>query len=152
MLSKPFRGMTRSRLLILLVLLLALEAAGGAGLYLNNRPAAAGTVAIVPTATPVGAVPLYVTAMPSLLIAGKPAAFASRLPGLANKPVTYQIVYSDGKHQTVHTICDVSGYSSGNFTLRFAPEKRRETIIVRVLDGKKLLISTDFDVLLPAKA
>jgi len=150
MLSKPFRGMTRSRLLILLVLLLALEGAGGAGLYRNNHPAAAGSVTAA-SPTPATSAPLYVTAMPSLLIARKLASFASRLPDLANKTVTYQVKYSDGKTQTAQAVCDVSGYSSTSFTLRYAPVLRRETITVRVLSGKQVRISTVFSVLLPAK-
>lgn len=150
-LSKPFLGMTRARLLVLLVLLLALEGAGAVVLYLNNRSAAASSTG--PAATPPAAqsTSYSVAAMPRRLIAQHPASFASRLPELANKTVTYQVRYSDGKMQTAQAVCDVSGYSSSSFTLRYAPVRQREIITVIVLDGKQTRISRAFSVLLPAK-
>src|ERR1035437_2738889 len=106
MLAKPFRAIPRGSLFLLLVLLIVLECAGGAGLYLSNRTASAAPVKPPPHPTPVakptegytGPPVLTVQNFPRTVLAGHTETFSVRLKGLPNVLIKYTISYPDG-HQ-----------------------------------------------------
>lgn len=142
--------MPRMRLVILLLVLLALEAAGGAGLYANNRPAAASPAA--PTTAPATAQHLgAVTASPALLLAGRRAVFTSQIDGLKSSAVLYRLQYANGSQQVGGTTTDVAGFSSHSFILKYLARRGTEQVTVTVLSHGAPVAATRFDVLLPVR-
>jgi len=140
MLSQPFSGLSRGALRVVLVVLVVLECAAAAGLYLGNRPVSANSGSAA-TATPVqgaadaviphptaynGPPILTVQNFPRTVIAGHYETFSVRLRGLPNVLLTYKIGYPDGSTDAVKVLTDSTGYSKHAFLIRFelAPGQR----------------------------
>jgi hypothetical protein len=154
MLAKPFRPIPRGGLIILLVLLVALECAGGAGLYFSNRTASAAPLVPVhptpipkPTAGYQGPPVLTVQNFPRTVLAGHTETFSVRLKGLPNVLIKYTISYPDGHHEGVDVLTDGTGYSKHSFKIKIKLKPgERQTIGIGVSYGNKLQASTRFAV------
>ncbi len=152
MLAKPFRAIPRAGLILLLVALVALECAGGAGLYFNNRTAtAAPVVQPTPVAKPTvgyqGPPVLTVQNFPRTVLAGHTETFSVRLKGLPNVLIKYTISYPDGHQEGVDVLTDGTGYSKHSFKIKIKLKPgERQTIGIGVSYGNKLQASTRFAV------
>jgi hypothetical protein len=154
MLAKPFRALPRGGLIILLIVLLALECAGGAGLYFSNRTASAAPVIPVhptPVAKPTvgysGPPVLTVQNFPRTVLAGHTETFSVRLKGLPNVLIKYTISYPDGHQEGVDVLTDGTGYSKHSFKIKIKLKPgERQTIGIGVSYGNKLQASTRFAV------
>jgi hypothetical protein len=154
MLAKPFRALPRGGLIILLIVLLALECAGGAGLSFRNRTANAGPVVPVhptPVAKPTigysGPPVLTVQNFPRTVLAGHTETFSVRLKGLPNVLIKYTISYPDGHQEGVDVLTDGTGYSKHSFKIKIKLKPgERQTIGIGVSYGNKLPASTRFAV------
>ena len=143
-LSKPFRGMPKLRLGLLLVLLLAVE---GALLYAlkQNNPAA--TAAPQPTPVVISA-PSPLEGVPAVASVGSAQQFSVKIPALAGKPVTYTVHYLDGSADTATVQADATGFTKRRFVLRYDPTGRHQSIEVDVLSGGTVQASGRYPVLL----
>ncbi|MGH2343735.1 MAG: hypothetical protein ACRDG4_00805 [Chloroflexota bacterium] len=153
--ANPFRAVPRTGLILLLVLLIILECAGGAGLYLSNRSASAApatprsrvTPVVLPTADYKGPPVLTVQNFPRTVLAGHKETFSVRLKGLPNVLLKYTISYPDGHQEGVDVLTDGTGYSKHAFLIKIKlPPGQRETIGIGVSYGNKLQASTRFAV------
>lgn len=157
MLSGPFRGMARGRLILLLIVLLLVEAAGAAGLYVNNRHAVASPAPHADQQPPAQATPRPTPGMqlvhndPRTVVVGQTETFSVRLPDLAGKPVTYVVAYPDGTTDKVTVQSDVSGFSSHQFTIKYKPTGRREAIGIGVYYQGTKRAFTQFAVQIPTR-
>lgn len=151
MLSRPFRGMPRIRLVLLLVVLLALEAGAGFGLYRNNNQATAASNPKTPTSSPITVAVGSVQSSPALLFARQRASFSVRAASLGNTKVTYTVKYSDGTTQVGSAPSDVSGYSSHSFVLKYLVKNHKEQLTVEVSANGTVVASSTFSILLPAQ-
>ena len=150
MLSRPFRGMPRIRLVLLLVVLLAVEAGAGFGLYRNNKVAASRDNS-PPTSSPVAVALGSVQASPALLFASHRASFSVRAASLGDTKVTYTVKYSDGSTQVGSAPSDVSGFSSHSFVLKYVAKDHKEQITVVVTANGSIVASNTFSLLLPVR-
>lgn len=152
MLSAPFKGLPRGRLFFLLVLFLLLEAAGGAGLYVNNRSASA---APTPPPTPTRAAPkrteVKVHNFPRTVVVGQSETFSARISDLANKQLTYIVAYPDGSVDKEIVQADVTGFSQQRFVIAYRPHDRREAIGIGVYYHGERRAFTQFAVQLPTR-
>jgi hypothetical protein len=147
--------MARGRLFLLLLVLLLVEAAGGAGLYVNNKHAGAARTG-VPTAAPrkpAAATPTVqsVHNSPRTVVVGHGETFSVRLPDLANKQVTYVVTYPDGSVDKVQVQSDVSGFSQNTIVIQFKPRGQREAISIAVYFDGHVRAFTRFAVQLPVR-
>lgn len=164
MLGRPFSGLSRGALRGLLVVLIALECAAGAGLYLSNRSATASAGPATPSpspgssqmppnrATPYKGPPiLTVQNFPRTVIAGHYETFSVRLKGLPNVLLTYSISYPNGRIESVKVLTDTTGYSKHAFLIHFklAPGQRAP-IGIGVSYSNKLQAFTRFAVQAPS--
>jgi hypothetical protein len=157
--ANPFRAVSRSGLVVLLVFLVVLECAGGAGLYVSNRSAGAAPATPLPhpsakpTAVYQGPPVLTVQNFPRTVLAGHKETFSVRLKGLPNVLLKYTISYPDGHQEGVDVLTDGTGYSKHSFLIKIklAP-RQRETIGIGVSYGNKLQVSTRFAVQGPVEA
>lgn len=156
MLSRPFRGMARGVLVPVVLLLVALEVAGGFGLYLTTRADAVGAVhraalarggSRVPPPAPV----LKVHNSPRTVTVGQTELFSVRITDLANKLVTYVVAYPDGTVDKVLVKSDVSGFSQYPFRILYHPHDRREAIGIGVYYKGAKRAFTEFAVQLPMR-
>ena len=155
MLSRPFRAMPKGRLVTLLILFLLLEAAGGAGLYVNNRPAAQAATAPMPTPPPSyrGPVVLKVQNSPRTVIMGHEETFSVQLKGLKRVKLVYTVAYPDGSTDAKQVLTDGTGYSKVKFKITYKPQHgNRDSIGISVSYGNKLQAATRFAVQLPDTA
>ncbi len=167
MLSKPFIGLSRGALIVVLLVLVALECAGAAGLYLGNRTASANSNPRA-TPTPVRLTPaapfpgptaykgppiLTVQNFPRTVVAGHYETFSVRLRGLPNVLLTYKIGYPDGTTDAVKVLTDSTGYSKHAFLIKFklAPGQRAP-IGIGVSYSHQLQAYTRFAVQAPSAA
>lgn len=149
LLSRPFAGLPRQRLIFMLILFLLLEAALGGGLYVNNRPAA---IAALPTAPPTykGPALLKVQNSPRTVILGHKETFSVQLKGLKHAVLTYTVAYPDGTTDSKKVLTDATGYSKVQFAITFRPQHgNRDSIGISVSAGKTLEAATRFAVQLP---
>ena len=155
MLAGPFRAIPRGGLIMLLALLIVLECAGGAGLYLSNRNANAAPVKPTPHPTAIakptpgykGPPVLTVQNFPRTVLAGHSETFSVRLKGLPNVLIKYTISYPDGHQEGVDVLTDGTGYSKHSFQIKIKLKPgERETIGIGVSYGDKLQASTRFAV------
>jgi hypothetical protein len=151
MLSRPFRGLPKRRLVTLLILFLLLEAALGGGLYVNNRPVAS---AAPPPPAPIyrGPVVLKVQNTPRTVILGHKETFSVQLKGLKRVILTYTVAYPDGKTDSYKVLTDITGFSKLRIPVTFRPQHgNRDTIGISVSYGTTLEAATRFAVQLPGK-
>ena len=152
MLARPFRAMPKGRLVTLLILFLLLEAAGGAGLYVNNRPAA-NAAAPRSTATPPGhrgQAALIIQNTPRTVILGHQETFSVQLKGLENVILVYTISYPDGSLDQEKVLTDRTGFSKKSFTIKYKPQHgNRDSVGINVSYGGRIQASTQFAVQLP---
>ncbi|HVC79882.1 MAG TPA: hypothetical protein VNL35_05185 [Chloroflexota bacterium] len=164
MLSKPFGGLSRGALVVVLVILVALEGAGAVGLYLGNHTASANSIS-GGTATPGMGAPataapdpttyngppiLTVQNFPRTVIAGHYETFSVRLRGLAHVLLTYRIGYPDGSTDAVKVLTDSTGYSKHSFLITYnLGASHRAPITIGVSYSQKLQAYTRFAVQAP---
>jgi hypothetical protein len=152
MLSRPFRGLPKRRLVTLLILFLLLEAALGGGLYVNNRPVNASQPIQQLTRQPSyrGPVVLKVQNTPRTVILGHEETFSVQLKGLKRVILTYTVAYPDGSTDSKKVLTDNTGYSKVKFLINFRPQHgNRDSIGIGVSYANKLQASTRFAVQLP---
>jgi len=154
MLARPFRAMPKGRLITLLILFLLLEAAGGAGLYVNNRPAAQAAPPHA-TATPLpvykGPATLSIQNTPRTVVLGHQETFSVQLKGLKHVILIYTVAYPDGSQDQEKVLTDSTGFSKKSFTIKYKPQHgNRDTVGISVSYGGKIQASTRFAVQAPA--
>jgi hypothetical protein len=153
MLSRPFRGMGRGRLIVILIVLLLVEAVGGAGIYVNNHQAEAAQAPqpMHKPAAVAGPAMRLVHNYPRTVVVGKTETFSVRLPELADKRVTYVVAYPDGSVDQVEVQTDASGFSQHTFLIQYKPNDRREAIGIDVYYMAHKRAFTQFAVQLPTR-
>jgi len=144
-LSKPFRGMPKLRLGLLLVLFLAIEGALSYALKQNNQQA---TAASAPPTPVVSTVPAVLEGLPAVAPVGSAQQFSVKIPDLAGKAVTYTVHYLDGSVDTATVHADGTGFTKRSFVLRYNPAGRHQSIGVDVSVAGVTRASGRFPVLL----
>ena len=144
-LSKPFRGMPKLRLGLLLMLFLAAEGALSYALKQNNQQA---TAASAPHTPVVSTVPAVLEGLPAVAPVGSAQQFSVKIPDLAGKAVTYTVHYLDGSVDTATVHADGTGFTKRSFVLRYNPAGRHQSIGVDVSVAGVTRASGRFPVLL----
>jgi hypothetical protein len=151
MLARPFLGLSRSALRLLLILLVAAEIALGADLY-TSVSKASNTAAPVPspTATPVDrCTTVHIHNAPKTVVVGYKETFSVCLPTLAGLTLRYLLTYPDHTSQSISVVADKTGYSKQAFTINYRPQGARDTIKVSVLHKGLVQQSTRFAIQVP---
>lgn len=157
MLARPFLGMSRGALRLLLVFLIVLEIALGAGLYMTSKNADANSVAIAPspTVTPSGpeatkrCTSKTIRNSPKTVVVGQSETFSACLPDLPNVLVTYKLTFPDRTSKTIQVLSDVTGYSKQIFQIKYRPQSARDTVGISVSYHGLVQKQTRFAVQIP---